>query len=231
MELNEAKRDLMDAIAMLERLSIIDFNGHCSLRLPDGRILINSGASTRSALTAEDIVAIDADGSLLEGKDRPPLEFHIHTEIYRRRPEVGAVIHAHPRWSTFFTSAGVAIRPVFAQGCLPGDLPVFPSPRSINTKDMGAEVAEAIGNHRGILLRSHGSVVTGGDIVEAFVMAVYLEDNAERQYRTAALGEPYYFSDKEVAACQANLSKRSLFEKCWRYYVGKFVPGGASDVR
>jgi len=218
-----AERKLLaDAITMLERLSIIDFNGHCSIRLRDGRILINSGASTRSALTPGDIVAIDEDGALVDGDARPPLEFHIHTELYRRRPDIGAVIHAHPRWSTFFTSAGVPVRPVFAQGCLPGDLPVFPSPRSVNTREMGERVAEAVGDRRGILLKSHGAIMTGGDIVEAFVLAVYLEDNAERQYRTSLLGEPYFFSVEEAEACRANLSKRGLFEKCWNYYRAKF---------
>ncbi|MEE8271581.1 MAG: class II aldolase/adducin family protein [Alphaproteobacteria bacterium] len=216
---------LADAIRMLERLGIIDFNGHCSARLADGAILVNSGRSVRSALTVDDIVAIDGDGRLLRGDVPPPLEVHIHTEIYRRRPEVAAIVHAHPTWSTLFTMTGRRLEPVFAQGALLGRLPVFDSPLSINTRDLGERVAERLGAARGILLPSHGAVVVGADIVEAFVLTVYLEQNAQRQYAAESLGVPYAFSDAEVDACRRTLFKRSLFAKCWAYYAAKFGPG------
>ena len=66
----EARQNLIDAMTMLERLSIIDFNGHASIRDPDGGILINGGASTRSALTDGDIVTIDGEDELIEGEAR-----------------------------------------------------------------------------------------------------------------------------------------------------------------
>lgn len=220
-ETTERER-LADAIRMLERLGIIDFNGHCSARLATGEILINSGRSVRSAIAADDIVAIDGDGRLLRGEAPPPMEFHIHTEIYRRRPEIAAIVHGHPKYSTLFTMTGRALRPVFAQGALLGSLPVFDSPLSINTSELGTRVAETLGTARGILLPSHGAVVLGADIVEAFVLAVYLEQNAERQYAAEALGDPYAFSDAEIEACRRNLEKRGLYEKCWNYYAAKF---------
>lgn len=218
------KHRLADAIRMLERLGIIDFNGHCSLRR-NGGLLINSGASVRSALTPDDIVAIDLDGRLVEGGHPPPMEFHIHTEIYRRRADVGAIVHGHPRWSTLFTMTGREIRPVFAQGALLGDLPVFPDPLSVNTREMGERVALGLGAARAILLRSHGAVVVGADIVEAFVLSVYLEENARRQYDAERLGTPYVFAEHEIEACRKNLLKRTLFEKCWNYYAAKFGIG------
>ncbi len=91
-----AKAQLVDAIRMLERAEIIDHNGHCSVRRDAGSFWINSGALVRGALSADDIVATDLDGELLEGEARPPLEFHIHSEIYRRRADVNAVAHTHP---------------------------------------------------------------------------------------------------------------------------------------
>ncbi len=98
-----AKQKLVDAIRMLERADIIDHNGHCSIRRDAGSFWINSGASVRGALTAVDIVALDLEGQLVEGEARPPLEFHIHSEIYRRRADVNAVAHTHPKWSTFLS--------------------------------------------------------------------------------------------------------------------------------
>ncbi len=136
-----AKQKLVDAIRMLERAEIIDHNGHCSIRRDAGSLYINSGASVRGALTLEDIVGIDLDGNLVEGAAKPPLEFHIHSEIYRARPDVNAVFHTHPRWSTFLTMTGHAYKPVYAQGVLLGDMPVMDSPLSVNTKPMGEKLA------------------------------------------------------------------------------------------
>jgi L-ribulose-5-phosphate 4-epimerase len=71
-------------------------------------MLINSGKSVRSALTAADIVTVDMDGNLVEGDAVPPMESYIHAEIYRRHPDVNAVAHTHPFWSTLFCHRGKA---------------------------------------------------------------------------------------------------------------------------
>ena len=128
------KQQLVDAIRMLERAGIIDHNGHCSARRDASAFYINSGASVRGALTVADIVTVDLDGRLLEGDARAPLEFHIHSEVYRARPDVNAVMHTHPQWSTFLTMVGATFQPVYAQGVLLGDIPLMDSPLSVNTK-------------------------------------------------------------------------------------------------
>ena len=103
----ELKQQLADALRMLERAEVIDFNGHMSCRLPGTQhILINSGKSVRSALGAADIIAIDMQGKPVEGDVVPPMEFHIHTEIYRRRPDVGAVIHTHQYHAALLAAIG-----------------------------------------------------------------------------------------------------------------------------
>src|SRR5438105_15346888 len=103
----ELKQQLADALRMLERAEVIDFNGHMSCRLPGTEhVLINSGKSVRSALTADDIIAIDLDGKPGEGDVVPPMEFHIHTEIYRQSPGVNADAHTHPLAATLCSMAG-----------------------------------------------------------------------------------------------------------------------------
>src|SRR6266568_5234300 len=124
MEPFSLKQQLIDAIGMLARAEIVDHSGHGSARRDAASFYINSAASTRGALTIDDIVAVDLDGNLVEGSDRPPFEFHIHSEIYRRRPDVNAIAHTHPKWSTYLTMAGVAYKPVYAQGVLLGDIAV-----------------------------------------------------------------------------------------------------------
>jgi L-fuculose-phosphate aldolase len=215
------KQQLVDAIRMLERAGIIDHNGHCSARRDASSFYINSGASVRGALTVNDIATVDLDGNLVEGSARPPLEFHIHSEVYRARPDVNAVMHTHPQWSTFLTMAGVKFKPVYAQGVLLGDIPLMDSPLSVNTKPMGEKLAATLGRGPAALLKAHGVVIVGADIVECFALAAYVEENAYRQYMTMQIGDPYVFSEAEQQACREKLWSPSLFKKTWDHYRSK----------
>ncbi len=222
--MNELKRMLADALRMLEAAEVIDFNGHMSCRLPGtGRVLINSGKSVRSALTAEDIIEIDADGRPVGTDVVPPMEFHIHTEIYRRRPDVNAVAHTHPVWSTLFSMTGEKVQPVTMQAAVMGPIQLFPKTASINQKALAEELAGVLGPHRVVMLKSHGAVVAGADIVEAFVLGIYLEETARRQYLARALGTPYALSAEEVETIGANLRKPHLFRKVWDYHHAKLT--------
>ena len=218
----DLKQMLADALSMMEGAEVIDFNGHMSCRLPGtGHVLINSGKSVRSALTAEDIIAIDMDGKPVDGDAVPPMEFHIHTEIYRRRPDVNAVAHTHPLWSTLFSMAGERVQPVTMQAAVMGPIQLFDKTASINQKALAEELAATLGAHRVVMLRSHGAVVVGADIVEAFVLGIYLEETARRQYLARALGTPYALSDAEVEKIGTNLRRPNLLRKVWDYHHAK----------
>jgi len=219
----ELKQKLVDAIRMLERAEIIDHNGHCSARRDATSFFINSGASVRGALTVDDIVAVDLDGNLVAGSAKPPLEFHIHSEVYRARPDVNAVMHTHPKWSTFLTMTGAKYKPVYAQGVLLGDIPVLDTPLSVNTKPMGEKLAAALGDRPAVLLKAHGVVVAGADVLEAFTLAAYVEENSYRQYMAMQIGEPYVFSPEEQKACREKLWNPNLFKKTWDHYYSKLA--------
>lgn len=220
----QLKQNLVDAIQMMERARITDFSGHFSVRVPGtDHLLINSGKSVRSSLTVDDIVTIDMDGKLVEGVDAPPMEFHIHTEIYRRRRDVNAVAHAHTMWSTFFTMSGVALKPVMPNAAALGPMPIFPKPDSINYKVIAEEVAEMLGGNRIILLKSHGAIIAAEGIMEAFALGFYLEENAYRQYMASQLGEPYALSDDEIKLMAKNLWKPNLIKKVWDYNYSKLM--------
>lgn len=215
------RADLVRAISILERLGIIDFNGHFSVRLPDGNILINTGSSVRCALTTDDFVVVNADGVAAEGAPAAPAELPLHLALYQTRPDIHAVVHCHPEWSTLLSSTGHEYEVVMPQGALLGKVPVFPSPMSVNNAHIASAIANKLGDGRAALLRAHGSVVVGTDILETTVMAIYLELNAERQVRAGMLGNPYIFSPEESTSLRNNLNKRGLFEKCWNYYIAK----------
>ncbi len=218
----ELRQQLADALSMMERAEVIDFNGHMSCRMPGTpHILINSGKSVRSALTAADIIAIDLDGKPLEGDVVPPMEFPLHTEIYRRRPDVNAVAHTHPVWSTLFSMVGEAVQPVTMQAAVMGPVQFFAKTASINQKPLAEELAATLGAHRVCVLKSHGAVVVGADVVEAFVLAIYLEETARRQYLARALGTPYALTAAEVDTIGTNLRRPHLLRKVWDYHHAK----------
>ena len=221
MNADEVRRQLADAIRMLARADIVDHSGHGSARRDGESFYINSAASARGALTTEDIVTVDLDGHLLDGTARPPFEFHIHSEVYRARRDVRAVLHTHPRWSTFLTMVGASYRAVSAQGALLGKIPLLDSPLSVNTRAMGETVAAVLGAGRAVLLKSHGAVIAGSDIVECFALAAYLEENAYRQYMAMQIGDPYVFSEAEQQAFRERLWTPTLFRKTWDHYHSK----------
>jgi len=224
----ELKQQLADALSMMERAEVIDFNGHMSCRLPGtANILINAGKSVRSNLSAADIIEIDLDGKPVGHEVVPPMEFHLHSAIYRARPDVNAVAHTHPVWSTLFSSAGEAVQPVTMQAAVMGPVQAFAKTASINQRPLAEELAAALGPHRVILLKSHGAVTVGADIVEAFVLAIYLEETAKRQYLARAIGTPYVLTAGEVDTIGANLRKPHLLKKVWDYHLGRLRRPGS----
>ena len=216
------KQQLVACIRMLEASDIIDYNGHASIRLDDGRMLINIGSCQRSKLTTADICTIDMEGQVVDGAmGKPPLEFHLHAGIYRARPDVKAIVHAHPKWSTYLTMTGTAYAPVYAQGSLVYPVPVLDSPNSINNRVMADQLAATLGDRPAALMKSHGAVTVGKSIVEAFVLANYMEENAHRQYMAMQIGTPYAFTAQELALCREKLWNAALFQRAWDHFQAK----------
>jgi len=217
----ELKQQLVDCIRMLEQSDIIDYNGHCSVRLADNRLLINIGSCQRSRLTVADICTIDMDGKLIEGNGNPPLEFHLHAGVYRARADVKAVVHAHPKWSTFLTMVGAPYLPVYAQGSLVYPMPLLDTAASINNRAIADRLAATLGERPAAMMKSHGAVTVGKDLTEAFVLANYLEENAYRQYMAMQIGKPYVLTDDEIAQCRDKLWTPTLFKRTWDHFRAK----------
>ncbi|MEO5845501.1 MAG: class II aldolase/adducin family protein [Caldimonas sp.] len=229
---NDLRARLALALALLEREEIIDFNGHFSARLADGRgLAINAADSVRSRIAAADFIDIDFDGRPLASARTPPMEFHLHAQIYLQRPDVCAVVHTHPRWSTVLTTSGHAWQPVTMQAAVLGPVRTFTQTASINSAALGREVAAFLGNDKAALLRRHGAVTVAPSIVEAFVQALYLEENAERQYLALQVGTPEPLSADECATIGRNLARPMLLQKAWDYCAAKHFPNGLDAAR
>lgn len=216
------KRQLADAIRMMEKVKHIDFNGHFSVRIPGTEfILINSAAASRSSLTEKDIITIDLQGKIIEGDRRPPNEYPLHTQIYKRRKDVQAIAHTHPQWSTLFTIAKTPLRPVIIQGATLGRIPVFPKSQSISEFDIADELAEKLGEHQIVLLKAHGAVITGDNIMETFVRSVFLEENAYRQYMASQLGYAHSLEEEEIQSMAQFIWQPNNIQKVWDYHHSK----------
>jgi L-fuculose-phosphate aldolase len=225
MELSELRSQLALALRMLERHEIIDFNGHFSARLPDGRgLLINAADSVRSRIAEDDFIEIDFEGRPLAGARTAPMEFHLHSQIYQRRPDVQAVVHAHPKWSTILTTAGHGWLPVTMQAAVLGPVATFAKTASINTAPLGQELAQCLGEGKAALMRRHGIVAVAGSVPDAFVHAVYLEENAQRQFLALQIGTPEALSAEECATIGRNLSRPALLRKVWDFHAAKAQP-------
>ena len=225
--LDATRAQLALALAILEREEIIDFNGHFSARLPADRgLLINAADSVRSRIAAADYIEIDFAGKPLAGERSPPMEFHLHAQIYLRRPDVQAIVHTHPRWSTVLSTTGHGWQPVTMQAAVVGAVDTFPKTTSINSAALGVEVAEFLGPAKAALLRRHGAVSVAASVLEACVQAIYLEENAHRQYLALQIGLPEVLDEAERATIGRNLARPALLQKVWDYHAAKHFPQG-----
>ena len=167
------------------------------------------------------------------GRRLPSLERHLHCGIYRARAEVKAIVHAHPKWSTFLTMTGHKYEPVYAQGSLVYPVPLLDTPNSINNRPIADRLAATLGSRPAALMKSHGAVTVGKDIVEAFVLANYMEENAYRQYMALQIGKPYVFTEEEIALSREKLWNDALFRRTWDHFRAKLepLPMGEADAR
>ena len=209
----ELKQQLVDCIRMLEQSDIIDYNGHCSIRLDDDRILINIGSCQRSRLTVDDICTIDLEGNLIEGKGNAAARVSSalrHLPRARRRQSDRAcaseMVHVPDHGRRDLTSRCMRkARSSIRCRC---------SIRRIRSTTarwpIGSRRRSATGP--AALMKSHGAVTVGKDIVEAFVLANYMEENAYRQYMALQIGKPYVFSEEEIALCREKLWNAKLVQ-------------------
>ena len=192
-------------------------------------MLINAGDSVRSRITPEDFIAVDYAGRPLAGTRTPPMEFHLHAQLYLARSDVQAVVHTHPRWSTVLTTAGQPWLPVTMQAavlCASGAVRTFGKTASINSAALGGEVAAFLGPAKAALMHRHGAVTVAASVQDAFVQAIYLEENAHRQCLALQIGTPQPLTDEECQVIGRNLSRPALLKKVWDYHVARHFPHG-----
>jgi ribulose-5-phosphate 4-epimerase/fuculose-1-phosphate aldolase len=193
---------------------IFDMHGHASVREADVAY-VNGHSVSRIAVAPDDIAVVRiADGGVLEGT--PPSEMPIHLAVYRSRPDVGAVVHFHALYATSLTVAGKPLVAAFNAGAPLGkQVPVFDDPRLVRDDAQAERLAAILGRGPAALLRGHGAVVVGADLMAAAALALQLEESAHRLWLTYAIGEPRRFTDDEIGSLAAQLGEPRVVRKIW----------------
>lgn len=171
------------ATRMLVELDILDYSGHISARDPlrPDAYYIQKGMSPRASLIPDDVLHIDFDCTVLSGpQGKPPVELPIHSEIYRARPDVMAIIHSHMERAICFTlMKNVQLVPVRARAVRwQSGIPTDPDPSHTKLTAQGEHLARTLGPHHAALMRAHGLVLVAESVHALLVDAVHFDENA-----------------------------------------------------
>ncbi len=189
-------------------------------------------------MTREDILLFDLDGNDLTGSGKPPyMERAIHGEIYRVRPDVGAILHSHMPSVLPFGLTGRPIKPVIHSAAmfLEG-VPVYEDYDAeregvyIISREQGARLARALGTSRTILLRGHGCVVVGSTLPELVVSTYSLDTNCRIQWLTEAVAPAKPLTEAEARAMLPVRLGEIGIRRAWENWVEEAKASGWLDA-
>ena len=195
----------------------VDGFGHISARTADPDRVLITPHSLRADSTPDEFVMIDLDGNQYGSDVKLPGELPIHLEIYKSRPDVGSVSHFHCMHATSFSMSEHDLMPTYFLASIFRDgVPVHPDAKLVQTQERGVALAETLGSHRAALMRAHGIVVTGPDVIEMTAGVFILDDNAKRTAIAASMGKFETLGDEEMAEIEAEiLSGRGPINRIW----------------
>lgn len=179
MNLDSIKQEICDICHKMWQLGWVAANdGNVSARLADGTFLVTPTGISKSFITPEKLLQIDASGKVLAGQEgyRPSSEIKMHLRCYEKRPDVGGVIHAHPPGATGFAVAHRAmdmynmIETVAVLGAVP--LTPYGTP---STSEVPDAIEPYLDRHDALLLENHGALTVGSDLLTAYYRMESLE--------------------------------------------------------
>src|SRR6266852_871805 len=178
-------------------------DGNISVRLGADRLLMTPKSVCKGFMTSDMMCVTDLEGRKLQGDRDPSSEMLMHLEVYRQRPDVKAVVHAHPPIATGFAVAGIPLdRAVLAEVLTTlGSVPIaeYATP---STRELPEAVRKYIKAHDGMLLANHGALTVGGDLYSAYFKMETVEHFAKISLVARLLGRENLISREEVMRLQ-----------------------------
>ncbi|HLU56116.1 MAG TPA: class II aldolase/adducin family protein [Pseudonocardia sp.] len=202
-ELAPARTSIAQACRVLAARGLADgILGHISLRVDGRRLLVRCRGPEERGLaftTDADIRLVDLDGEEgapgeLDGGYTPPNELPLHTEVLRSRPDVAAVVHAHPPDVVAADLAGIAIRPIVGAFDIPGTrlaaggVPVHPRGVLIRDRRLAAEMVASMADRPVVVLRAHGLTSAAESVEQAVLQAISVDRLARLSLRVVSAG-------------------------------------------
>jgi L-fuculose-phosphate aldolase len=199
-ELQKAITDLVDVCHRIYDKGFVSAtDGNVSARLENGNILATPTAMNKGMVRPDDLVIVDSAGNLVSGLKRPSTELLMHLYIYRARPDVQAVVHAHPPHATGFATARVPLTEclfpevIVGLGAIP--LASYATP---STEEVVESIAPFVQNADAILLANHGVVTYGADLLDAYFKMEKVEHAAHITLVARLLGGEKPLSESDI---------------------------------
>lgn len=148
--------------------------------------------------TPEDIVILDIDGNLVEGKHRPSSEAGMHLAFYKNRADVSGIVHTHSKFATAIACMGWELPAVHYLIGMAGHRVKCTGYATYGSDELAKKALETIGDSNAVLLANHGLIALGEDVDRAFSTAEHLEFVSEVYYLTKTLGTPNILSDENM---------------------------------
>ncbi len=200
-----ARQSIIDACLRMNALGVNQgTSGNISLRWKDG-LLITPTSTPYERMKPEDIVFMRMDGSVAAG--RPSSEWRFHRDILAARPEIGAIVHAHPAYCTIIAIMGRDIPPVHYMVAAAGGDTIRCAPyATFGTEELSRNAVAALQDRTACLLEHHGMIAIGGALDKAMWLAVEVETLARQYHGCLAIGEPPLLSKDEIEKVRAKMA-------------------------
>lgn len=199
------KEAICDVGHRLWQLGFVAANdGNISVKLKDGTFLTTPTGTSKSILKPEMIIHIDENENVLEATEgyRPSSEFKMHLRCYRERPDINAVVHAHPPVATGFAIAHIPLDDYSMPEAIIflGSVPIAPY-GTPSTEEVPDGIAPFLVEHDTILMENHGAVTVGVDLTQAYYRMETLEHFAKVTLTARQLGGAFELNKKQIDAC------------------------------
>ncbi|MEY9978690.1 L-fuculose-phosphate aldolase [Lysinibacillus sp. RC79] len=173
--------------------------GNISIYVPsENCVAISPSGIPYEELTAADIVLIDLEGQIIEGHHKPSSEWAMHTMVYKRRPELKAVVHTHSIFAKTLSCLREPLPAVSYLVAVAGKAVQCAEYASFGTPALGENALKAMEGSKAVLLANHGLLAAGANVEEAFNIAEEIELCAEVYIRARSIGTPVILDDQEM---------------------------------
>lgn len=200
MLLERTRQEVARAAKEIYRLGLVRGTaGNVSARDPEtGYLAITPSAVPYDAIGPEEIVVLNAEGEVVEGRVRPSTEVPMHASVYRARSWARGIVHTHSVYATTFACLGEEIAAAHYLVAFAGRRIPVARYAPYGTPELGRAAVEAMSDARAVLLQNHGVLAAGRTVSEAVTLAETVEYVAEIYYRARAIGTPVILPGDEI---------------------------------